>query len=770
VNSATAAESKKKITVLNVLGNDGLFSQHLPRYEARPQQVAFARLVERGIAERTHVVGELGTGAGKSFAGLVPAVLSGEKVVYATYMKSLQMQIAEKDAPFLSQVLTEETGRPVNYAVLKGRGNYVCLRNMDELEQGEGFRSPQAAAAFPEFAAWVGEQAAAGEVADVETYPSALPSDLRLSVVTGTDECTGQKCRFYGECFGVRAKQRAERADIIVVNHRLLCLDAQIRELSEARAAILPDHSLLMIDEAHNLEDVIRDSAGIEITQGRFTRLAWMLAKYTVGDEAVIAAEAKAYDEAKARAISTGAPIAATHASEWVEAQRWAEAQEAILHPLATYLDALKLQLQGDPDSRERRLGDERPTPVGETTLGALVAQLLRFGQEMEGGTPFWISGDDRDAWLKLADNTIKLAGEFLTVISPDTEGTWVRRASLDGEEGKLRILLEAKPIDVAPIGRRWFFSGVRKQQAAMRGPGGVMVPVASQPPLMTVSMSATIATNGDVKMYRDRVGIEDAHTMVSGSPFDYKNHALLYLPGNPQDLVPAFKRDREAYERYVAALCAEMRGLTLDAGGGAFLLFTSRSMLNEVHARLTPDFEARGLLVLKQGEMSLRKMIETFKADGNAVLFGLKSYGEGVDVQGSALRLVAIDKVPFNPPTDIVWKALCDHVDRSGGNSFRDLSMPSAIIVLKQFVGRLIRSTSDRGVMAILDGRVRTKFYGREILANMPPAPITSDPADIQRLYAAASSVARDMPAQGAATATHPATPTRFRRLERKE
>jgi ATP-dependent DNA helicase DinG len=719
--------SAQKITVLDVLGNDGLFSRHLPNYEARPQQVAFATLIEQGIADRQHVVGELGTGGGKSFAGLVPAVLSGEKVVYATYMKSLQEQIGQKDAPFLAQVFTEEIGRPVRYAVLKGRGNYTCLRNMEELEQGGGFRSPQAATAFEPFADWVHAQREDEGLGDVETYPGALPTDLRLSVVTGTDECTGHRCRFYDRCFGERAKARAQAADIIIVNHRLLCLDAQIREESEAHAAVLPDHSLLIIDEAHNFSEVIRDTAGIEITPGRLNRLGWLLKKYTVDYDAVVEAASKPGEGDVANRV----PV------EQAEAQRWVDGQEAILVPLHAYLEALKLDLQGEPDSRERRLGDERPIPVGLSTLGDLVVQLLRFGQVMEGSSPFWLKGDDRDAWLKVADNTITLASEFLTVISPDAAGTWVRRAALDGEEGKLRVILEAKPIDVAPIGRRWFFSGIKREQL-MRVAGGASVPISTQPPLTTISMSATIATNGDVAMYRARVGCTDAVTAVEGSPFDYKHHALLYLPGQPADLVPVQKRDRVAWEQYVQALCAEMRGLTLDAGGGAFLLFTSRSMLTEVHTRIAADLEDAGLLVLKQGEMSLRKTVELFKADGNAVLFGLKSYGEGVDVQGDALRLVVIDKVPFNPPTDLVWKALCDHLDRNGGNSFRDLSMPNAIITLKQFVGRLIRSTTDRGVMAILDGRVRTKFYGREILANLPPAPVTSDPQEIQRLYAA--------------------------------
>jgi ATP-dependent DNA helicase DinG len=316
----------------------------------------------------------------------------------------------------------------------------------------------------------------------------------------------------------------------------------------------------------------------------------------------------------------------------------------------------------------------------------------------------------------------------------------------------------------VAPIARQWFFGGVSKQRVVKKKDEEEEEEIEALPPLVVVSMSATIATNNTMTMFRQRMGVGAAHELVSGSPFDYQHHALLYLPSNPAEMTPVQKRD-PGYERYVSNLCAEMRGLTLDAQGGAFLLFTSRSMMNTVHERIASDLEAAGLLVMKQGDASRNQMIADFRSNGNAVLFGLKTFGVGIDVQGNALRLVAIDKVPFNPPTDVVWKALCDDVKRNGGNDFRDLSMPNAIITLKQFAGRLIRSKTDRGVMALLDGRISMKPYGREILRNMPPATATSDPRRVRALYAEMQYDLPSRPAPVITVAPAPA-PRRFRRL----
>lgn len=728
-----SAQQCKITAVLDVMGAGGLMSKRLPNYEARPQQVKVAELVQQGIQERRHVIVELGTGGGKSFAGLMPAVLSGERVLYSTAVKSLQEQIEEKDAPFVASLLEEALGRPIRVAVIKGRGNYVCLRNVEELEQGEGFRSPEAAAAFGKLLDWIGEQRAANDVADVEKFGGDLPTDLKLDVVTSTDECTGQKCRYYKECFAERAKARAAAANIVVANHKLTCIDAMIREVTEGQASAIPDYSVLIADECQDWEDVIRDTAGFEVTPGRVTRLGRLLQKLTIDHER----------------------------AEQERAQRWADRQEIILHQIDGFLRQLKARLEKDEDAREIRLGDERDTLVGGTEQGKLmlaedvvsgamtpfqpktimqvVTDLSLFAQAMQGGTPSWLEDEERDQWMKLSEQTEKLARELATILSPDEDASWVRRASLDGENGKTRVVLDAKPVDVSGIAREWFFGSVKKQRVPRKrkDADGHEEPIEAQKPLVVVSMSATIATNGSMRMYRDRLGVgQNAIEHVAGSTFNYRENALLYLPGSPEDLTPVQRRDPK-YPAYMNALCAEMKGLTLDAKGGAFLLFTSRSAMNDVHQMIADDLRAAGLLVMKQGDASRNQLISDFKENGNAVLFGLKTFGVGIDVQGSALRLVAIDKVPFNPPTDVIWYALCQDVKRRGGNDFRDLALPHAIITLKQFAGRLIRTHRDRGVMALLDGRVRTARYGSEIIKNLPDATITSDPDMVKAMYA---------------------------------
>lgn len=718
----------KKVTVLDVLGNGGLFSRHLQGYEERDNQIQTATLIEKGIQERRHVVVELGTGGGKSHAGMVPAALSGEKVVYSTAVKALQEQIAEKDAPFLASVLSAETGRTLRTAVLKGRGNYACLKALETLEQSGEFRSAAASAAFPSVLDWVEEQRETLGVADVEQFPGTLPSDLRLDIVTSTEECPGEKCKHYVSCFAERAKARAKDADIVIVNHKLLMMDAVVRNTSEGRAGVLPDFSILIADEAHNLEDIARDSFGFEITPFRLNRLGRLLQRYTIDYPVVTELR--------------------EDSAERAQVQELADTQDRILQQISMYLDALKARLEKNEDAREVRLGDERHVLIGDEPLPGMddirmtiqdaATALLKFGTQMEESAPFWLEGDDRDMWYKLADQTIKVASELLTVISPGQDGAWVRRASLEGDNGKVRVTLDAKPIDVAPLMRRYFFEGATKARAKKSEDGDEEV--SSVPPLVVISMSATISAEGTMKMWRSRNGCDDAYELVAGSPFNYRQNMLVYIPGRPEDLVPVQRR-KPGFEEYVEALCAEMRGLTLDAKGGAFLLFTSRSMMNEVYDRISGDLEDAGLLVLKQGQdgMNRAQLVSAFKADGNAVLFGVKTFWEGVDVQGNALRLVAIDKMPFNPPTDVVWSALCDHVNREAGDpmaSFRLLSIPTAIIALKQGVGRLIRSKTDRGVVALLDGRVRTKFYGKTIVNNLPNGRITSSPEDVKAFY----------------------------------
>lgn len=732
----TQTRNGRKVTVLDVLGNGGMFSRHLPGYEERANQIETAELIAQGVEDRTHVVVELGTGGGKSHAGMVGSlqgILDGERVVYSTAVKALQEQIAEKDAPFLSSVLEAELGRKLRYAVLKGRGNYLCLKATEQLEETEAFRSPAAAAAFESVLDWMEQQKNDLDVADVESFPGVLPGDLRLDIVTSTEECTGEKCKFYGECFAERAKERAKQADIVIVNHKLLMMDAVVRNSSEGRAGVLPDFSILIADEAHQMEAIARDSFGFEITPFRLTRLGHIMQRLTVNHATI--KDLKGTEEEQA-------------------AQKWEEDQKAILGHIGQYLADLKEKLEKNEDAREVRLGDERSVRIGQQeplpglpdtrlTIGEAAGQLLAFGTKMEEAAPNWLEGDDRDLWYKLADQTITVATELLTIITPGKDGEWVRRASLDGEEGKTRTKLDAKPIDVAPMMRSYFFDGATKKRIKMNSDEGVE-DVAAVPPLVVIAMSATISTDGNMRMWRERNGCDEAIETVAGSPFDYKRNMLIYLPGSPEDLVPVARR-KPGYDEYVDALCTEMRGLTLDARGGAFLLFTSRSMMNTVHELISEDLEAAGLLVLKQGQdgMSRAQLVEAFKADGNAVLFGVKTFWEGIDCPGDVLRLVAIDKMPFNPPTDVVWSALCEHINRQHGDkmaSFGLLSIPTAIIALKQAVGRLIRTKTDRGVVALLDGRLRTKFYGKKIITNMPNGQITSSPNDVRDFYSEAA------------------------------
>jgi Rad3-related DNA helicase len=773
----------KKVTVLDVLGQGGAFARSFAKsggrpYEDRPQQMSVARAFERGIAVRRHVIAQAATGCGKSHAALVPASLSGEKIVYSTAVKALQEQIEEKDAPTIAAIFEEAFGRQVTYAVLKGRGNYVCLRNVERLEKSDAFRSDEAAKAFPSLLDWIEQERYDDGVADVETFPGSLPIDLRMDIVTGTDECTGEKCPLFSKCFGEKAKNRADKADIVITNHKLTLMDAMIRSSSESFASVLPDYSVLILDECHQFEDIARDTFGVEITEGRGKRLVSIMDRLTVLHDEII--KEKTPNEKTENAF------------------KWSHRMAITMKAFEAYLLDLKARLENrDDDAREIRLGDERPVLLGADPLpgiedtrpnvAAVVDLIIQTGLDLEENLPTYLNGEENDQWLKAAAQTIKLGQDLQTIITPGTDNTWVRRAKLDGDNGKTKIILEAKPINVAPMLRESFFNGTKKVKW-MRAKGGAIVPTSSLPPLVVLAMSATISVNSSMAMFRERVGCDSAEEVIVGSPFDFEKNALLYLPDSAHELVPV-TRNKPGYNEYMSALAAEMRGLTLDAQGGAFLLFTSRSAMNEIYNRIAGDLEAAGLLVLRQGDANRNTLVAQFKAHGNAVLFGLKTFWEGVDIAGNALRLVAIDKIPFNPPSDILWSALCQYIDRQHPEermaSFSRLILPHAIITLMQGVGRLIRTQNDMGVFAILDGRVRTKSrgYGDQILDNMPPASITSSPRVVHGMFDAMRSGRQFTPAyrrpvhqaapapsfQAEPVATdQPALRVQFRRLSR--
>lgn len=675
-------ETASGLSARGVLGPGGLVSQMLPGYEHRESQLEGADLFERTIAGRGCAIAEMGTGSGKSLAALAPAINSRKKILYSTADKALQAQIAFKDVPFLTEVYGR-ANIEVKAAVIKGRQNYVCLNRVQAIREQmiPDFRSPEAAEAWGAVDAWINVQADTGDVADLENCLYPVPVALAQDITTDSDGCTGRKCPEYGACFVERAKGRAREADVVISNHALLLRDLMLRAQTEGQVSVLPESDVIILDECHHLEDVATDAFGSEITLGRWNRLAARIEKLAIKHKG---------------ADSENAGL-------------WSGRLDEVSQGLDGFLYTLQKRLEASK-SQALRLGDEAAlADAGQAALHAL-------GNAMFHQAPHWLEEDGREVWRKMTASVEKLSGDLDRAASADAEDEIVRYVELDGVGKALRVVLHVKPIDVSQQLRESLFDG----KAAV------------------IAMSATVATAGSTDYWQERVGCDEAEVLIAGSPFDYGRAALLYLPADGRAFDPSQQRGDGSLE-YLNRMAGEIERLILASDGRAFILFTSYRAMHAVFDLLSPRL--RKYLVLRQGDEPRLRLVQQFREHGNAVLFGTKSFWEGVDVQGEALSLVIIDKLPFAPPDDPVWESRCKAVNRKYGDDwawFRKLAIPVATIALKQGFGRLIRTKADRGVVALLDGRLSFKPYGAGIVRSLPPATLTNSIEAVKAFYGA--------------------------------
>ena len=694
-DQAAAARSdtiEERPSVRDVLGPDGVIARQLEGYEYREAQVRMAELVERGIARRRHVLVEAGTGTGKSLGYLVPAILSGKRVVVSTANKALQEQIFRKDIPFLQAVLPTK----FTAALLKGRANYLCLnRLVEQRERVAGrlfgaetaFRGPEAARLWPRLDRW----ARSTSSGDIEQAPFAMPAELRELVTVESEACLGRHCPQYSQCFAERQWYRALEAQVVVVNHALLLRDLPARRDEESP----PDDdrpSLLVLDEAHHLEEAATQALGVQLNQPRWTRCARRLEALTVLHPAV----ARGGEQSE----------------EFERAQHWKLKLDATGARILEMLEGFETRLLRLGSASER-LGDERSAAT------AAVQALEAFGQDLEATSPTWLSEDQRASWVVLGTQVKAIGVDLTTIVTPSDENRLVRFATLGGPLGRRRVSLHAAPIDVSEALREHLFGGFAT----------------------VVATSATLASADGFAYWRARVGVERADELIVTSPFDYAHNDLLNLPADGAGLDPGRFRARGESE-YLDRLANEVERLLEASDGRAFCLFSSTRALEAIHARLAPRVRWP---LLKQGDLPRPELLRRFVESGHAVLFGVKSFWEGVDVQGAALSLVVIDKLPFAPPDDPIWSARCASVNRARGDNwawFEELAIPFASLQLKQGFGRLIRNATDRGVVALLDGRLTTKAYGARILSALPPATRTRDVEAVRAFFTRESAI----------------------------
>ena len=635
-----------------VFADGGALSTSLQGFESREGQRRMAAALAETLTRNATLLVEAGTGTGKTLAYLIPALLSGRRVLISTGTKTLQEQILAKDLPAVSAAL----GRPVQATVMKGRANYVCLYRLDHAKAGT-FKTLADVGAYRLIADWA-EETETGDRAEIRDLPddTAVWSELTAT----TEQCLGSECSHFGDCFVMKMRQRAAESELVIVNHHLLCADGSVRQ--SGFAEVIPETDVLVIDEAHQLEDVATQYFGFGISHDRFDTMA--------------------------RDAERAAPATDKASDLKRDAERLRDASRRFFGSLHSATFRL-----GAPGSSERvRFTNEQVEPFREE-LTSLFAAL----ESLEATIALTPGASEELLAIGRRAGTAREEAARLTAAD---DPAFVYFLEMRGRHASLR----AAPIDVSAIVRTLL---LERSNA-------------------TVLTSATLAVEGKFDYVRGRLGIEDADELQLPSEFDYRDQAIIYLPKRMPD-----PRSPE----YGDAAAREMFALMRRTHGRAFLLFTSYAAMRHAYGLISPHAEWP---LLMQGDAPRSVLLDNFRRTPHAVLFATASFWQGVDVPGDALSCVVIDKLPFVSPGDPITAARLEAISAAGGSPFDDYQVPLATLTLLQGMGRLIRSRQDRGVLAILDPRLRTKGYGRRFLASFPPAPITHDLALIERFLAA--------------------------------
>ncbi len=698
VPKAPRIEPIDSLGMANLLGPDGPVAARLGNFEDRQGQRDMAAHVADAYNDGGVVLLEAGTGIGKSFAYLVPALAwarqNKERTIVSTNTINLQEQLVGKDLPLLRDALGDQEHTPT-FALLKGWHNYLCLSRLQSALAGQQtLFEPARQEELVSLGEWA-SRTADGTLGDLAVAPSGEVWD---EVAAEPDLCTRTRCPHFDRCFLFRARRSAAEADVVVVNHHLLAADLAIRSAQDnwEEAAVLPPYQRLVLDEAHHLEDVAASHLGVQVSSRSVRRLLARFERSGKGLLPSLAHELMGQGDLLSRAsldLMSGRLLPAI-----ADARRFSE---AVFRRLLALLESQTSPFRLDDEFVRAPVWSEGLT----TELDGALAQFDRIRDDIE-------TIADRMGQAELTERRQQLLGELRGVVRrlesirdgmnralrPPPGGPptvrWIERTGAKADQ----VALAAVPLDLAPLLRELLFDR-----------------------LTTVTLtSATLAAGGEFDFLESRVGLSQEPNPVTvreilPSPFNYPEQCLF---GVPNDL--ADPRENEA--AHEAGVVQAITELMWASDGGAFALFTSHRSLRRVAAELKATLPPRWPMLV-QGERPRDQLLRRFREAGNALLLGTDSFWEGVDVPGRALRVLLICKLPFKVPSEPLTAARLERLADQGQDGFMGYLLPHAALKLKQGFGRLIRSKTDVGVVLLCDRRVLSKRYGPLILSGLPRA-----------------------------------------------